>query len=96
MATAWVTPLVVAVDGLPEPAWLEAYLMTIVLGQLVLHGVRFTTPSLSLNLSTRAAGDAVAITAEYETLPGRELTLQDEGGIFAYKRLADRQQFPPG
>lgn len=50
--SVWVTPLVVAIDGLPEPGQPQAYVMTIVLGQVVLHGVRFTTPSLQLDLST--------------------------------------------
>jgi hypothetical protein len=48
-----VTPLVVTVDGMPVPTRPQAYLMTIVLGQLVLHGVRFTTPGLQIDLSTR-------------------------------------------
>lgn len=47
-----VTPLVVSVDGLSEPDQPHGYAMTIVLGQLVLHGVRFTTPSLAVEVST--------------------------------------------
>jgi hypothetical protein len=47
-----VTPLVVAVEGLPEPEWPRAYAMTSVLGQLVVHGVRFTTPALQVEVST--------------------------------------------
>jgi len=48
-----VTPLAVRVDGLPEPDRPQAYAMTILLGQLVLQGVRFTTPSLQVHVSTR-------------------------------------------
>lgn len=48
-----VTPLAVRIDGLPEPDRPQAYAMTIVLGQVVLRGVRFTTPSLQLRVSTR-------------------------------------------
>lgn len=47
-----VTPLAVRVDGLPEPDRPQGYAVTIVLGQLVLHGVRFTTPSLQVEVST--------------------------------------------
>jgi hypothetical protein len=50
--TVWVTPLVVAVEGTKEPDWPQAYAMTLVLGELLLHGVSFTTPSLELQLST--------------------------------------------
>jgi hypothetical protein len=49
----WVTPLVVAIEGLPEPDRPQGYAMTIVLGQLVMHGVRFTTPSLQVEGTTR-------------------------------------------
>jgi hypothetical protein len=48
-----VTPLVVAIEGLPEPDQPQGYAMTIVLGELVLHGVRFTTPSLQVEVTTR-------------------------------------------
>ncbi|BBJ39967.1 hypothetical protein SSPO_026850 [Streptomyces antimycoticus] len=48
-----VTPLAVSVDGLPEPDRPQAYAMTILLGQLVLQGVRFTTPSLQVRVSMR-------------------------------------------
>lgn len=46
-----VVPLVVATDDMPEPAWPHAYATTVILGQLVLHAVRFTTPSLVLKVS---------------------------------------------
>ncbi|MEV7031719.1 hypothetical protein AB0N99_16015 [Streptomyces sp. NPDC093272] len=46
-----VTPLAVRVDGLPEPDRPQAYAMTILLGQLVLQGVRLTTAILQVELS---------------------------------------------
>lgn len=48
-----VTPLAVRVNGLPEPERPHAYAMTILLGQLVLQGVRFTTLSPQVCASTR-------------------------------------------
>jgi len=47
------TPLIVTVDGLPEPEFPQGYVMTIVLGQLLLHGVRMTTPELDLDAGTK-------------------------------------------
>lgn len=49
-----VTPLVIAVENTDEPAWPQGYAITIVLGELLLHGVRFTTPMLDLDVSTRS------------------------------------------
>jgi hypothetical protein len=54
-ASMWVTPLVVNVEGYPEPEWPQGYVMTIVLGELLLHGIRFTTPFLEFGLSTQRA-----------------------------------------
>lgn len=48
-----VTPIAVRIDGLPEADVPQGYVITIVLGQLILHGVRFTTPSLETKVSTR-------------------------------------------
>jgi hypothetical protein len=53
---AWsvrVTPLVVTIEGLPEPEFPQGYLMTIVLGQLLLQGVRMTTRGLEVTAGTR-------------------------------------------
>lgn len=47
-----VTPLAVRIPGLPEPERPQGYAITIVLGELVLHGVRFTAPMLALDLTT--------------------------------------------
>jgi hypothetical protein len=53
IASAWATPLTVSTVGLPEADRPQGYAMTIVLGQLVLHGVRYTTPSLQVEVTTR-------------------------------------------
>jgi hypothetical protein len=45
----WVTPLVVMVDGLEQPDWPQGYASTLVLGRLLLHGVRLTTSFLELD-----------------------------------------------
>ena len=50
-----VTPLVVRIDDQPEPQGPHAYLMTLVLGQLALQGVRFTTAAVEIGLSSRYA-----------------------------------------
>lgn len=47
-----VTPLAVRIAGVAEPELPQAYAMTIVLGQLVLHGLRFTTPALEIGVTT--------------------------------------------
>lgn len=47
-----VTPLAVRIPGIPEPDRPQAYATTIVLGELVLQSVRFTTPELELDLTT--------------------------------------------
>lgn len=52
LAAARVTPLVVHVDGLSDPDQPQGYAMTIALGQLVLQGLRFTTPSLEVQMDT--------------------------------------------
>lgn len=54
LASTWVTPLVVTVEGLPHPDMPHAYAVTIVLGQLLLHGVRFTTQNLQVEVTPRS------------------------------------------
>lgn len=46
-----VTPLSVRMAGIPEPSLPHAYAMTIVLGQLVLHGLRFTSPAMAIDVA---------------------------------------------
>lgn len=55
LASTWVTPLVVTLTDLAEPDRPQGYAMTILLGQLILHGVRFTTPGLQIEVSTEQA-----------------------------------------
>lgn len=43
------TPVAVRISGVPETDLPQGYLMTIVLGQLILHGLRFTTPALQVD-----------------------------------------------
>lgn len=52
IAAAWATPVTVSTAGLPEPNLPQGYAITIVLGQLVLHGLRYTTPSLQVEVTT--------------------------------------------
>ena len=47
-----VTPLTVRIPGFPEPPLPQGYAMTVVLGALLLHGVRFTTPGLQADTAT--------------------------------------------
>jgi hypothetical protein len=53
VASIPVTPLVVTIEGLPEPELPQAYAMTVLLGELLLTGVRFTTPGLQLDVTAR-------------------------------------------
>jgi hypothetical protein len=48
-----VTPLVVRADELGEQKFPHAYLMTVIVGQLVVQGVRFTTSAVEIMLATR-------------------------------------------
>ncbi|MFZ0173011.1 MAG: hypothetical protein WAL04_15110 [Acidimicrobiales bacterium] len=54
-AATWVAPLVVAIDHAREPERTQGYATTISLGHLVLQAVRFTTPALALEVTTRRA-----------------------------------------
>jgi hypothetical protein len=48
-ASTWVTPLVVEMDGLSaQPTTPHGYAMTLVVGQLLLHGLRFTTLAMEV------------------------------------------------
>lgn len=48
-AAVRVTPLTVRIPELPEPHIPQAYAMTIVLGALIIHGVRFPPPARSID-----------------------------------------------
>jgi hypothetical protein len=47
-----IVPLGIELDGLPEPDYPTAYSLTVMVGPLLVHGVRFTTPSLYVDLAT--------------------------------------------
>ncbi|MEG9247165.1 hypothetical protein V6S67_03630 [Arthrobacter sp. Soc17.1.1.1] len=47
-----VTPLTVRIPGFPEPPLPQGYAMTVVLGAVLLHGVRFITPGLRVDTTT--------------------------------------------
>lgn len=49
-ASIRVTPIAVRLDGIPEPKQPHGYTMTMALGQLILRGVRFTTPELAIKV----------------------------------------------
>jgi len=53
LASTWVTPLVVGIEGLPEPDLPQGYVMTVMLAELPLVAVRFTTPGLQVGVTTR-------------------------------------------
>lgn len=52
LGSVWVTPLVVRVQGLPEPELPHGYAMTIALGSLVIHGVRFTHLPFAIDIES--------------------------------------------
>jgi hypothetical protein len=43
-----VTPVAIRFDATPEPDLPQGYAMTIIIGQLLIQGVRFTTPALAV------------------------------------------------
>jgi hypothetical protein len=51
MASVWATPMITRIDGLAQPNGPQAYLMTVILGEVILQGVRFTTPELQFDLT---------------------------------------------
>jgi len=53
-ASACVTPMVVRIDGVAVPETPQGYLVTIILGKLLLHLLRFTSPHLAIDASAGA------------------------------------------
>lgn len=91
---AWATPIVVNLDGYPEPDYAQGYSMTLAIGALLFHGIRFTElpfgsaaqASLPLVELWPASGSVALPTSDGvsddEFLPvaqGRRLTLPEEG-----------------
>ncbi|MGH7870553.1 MAG: hypothetical protein ACREP9_23625 [Candidatus Dormibacteraceae bacterium] len=81
-ASARVTPLVVTAEGLPEPDRPQGYVMTIQIGQLVLQGMRFTTPSLVVEVATQQELPQLWPTAEPVVYPGG--TLVDDAAFLNF------------
>jgi hypothetical protein len=77
IAAAWATPVVVAVSGLPEPDRPQGYAMTIVLGRLILHGLRYTTPSLQVEATTRQELPLLWPTSGSVVWPGGVMRVDD-------------------
>jgi hypothetical protein len=50
VGSIFAVPLVVAIDGHAPPELPQAYLMTIVVGRLLLQGIRFTSPWLGMDV----------------------------------------------
>lgn len=50
LGSIWVTPMIVAIDGIRPPERPQAYLMTIVVGRLLLQGIRFTASGLAMDV----------------------------------------------
>jgi hypothetical protein len=82
--STWVTPMVVTVEGIAEPQLPQGYAMTVLLGDLLLHGVHFTVPTLELELSTRQALVKLWPLGERIVWPADQ-TVDDEG----FRRLCD-------
>jgi hypothetical protein len=55
LASARVVPVTVVLDGQGEPDSPTGYLMTILVGQLLLQAVRFTSPYLAINVANTPA-----------------------------------------
>ncbi len=52
LGAVWVTPVAVNIEGLPEPELPHGYVMTIAVGAVLLHGIRFTDLPFSIDVAT--------------------------------------------
>lgn len=52
MASVQATPMIVTTAGLAEPDDPHAYVFSVLLGEMFIQGIRFTTPGLALDLAT--------------------------------------------
>jgi hypothetical protein len=89
-----VTPMIVKIDGSTEPGQPQAYLITLVLGSLILIGIRFTAPLLDLELTPGAGfvpfwprGD-IAVTPPLELAADDKSILKIEKGIGIRTKLS--------
>lgn len=84
-ASACVTPMVIRLNGTPDPDRPQAYITTIVLGRLVIQLIRFTTPLSTVHLATSErlvefwpSGRAVGLPAD-SAVDDRELIQFERG-----------------
>jgi hypothetical protein len=84
--SVWVTPLVRAIDGLPEPEFPDGYLMTIVLGQLLLQGVRMTALGLELKADAKQGMPRIWPNVASASWPEGEAVHDDNYDTFALGR----------
>lgn len=89
----WATPIVMRIDGYPEPDYAQGYAMTLAVGALLFHGVRFTNLPFGKSVSATAplvqmwpvSGDVALPTDSISHddflsyAQGRRLALPDEG-----------------
>lgn len=80
--SVWVTPVAVNIQGLPEPALPHGYAMTIAVGAILLHGVRFIDLPFSVDVATqRALGQIWPATDDVEWPVGIDVSDDDFLGL---------------
>lgn len=93
-ASTWVTPFIVDVDGYRDAEVPHGYLMTVIVGQLLLHGVQFTTPVLEVSVATNLGLPVLWPSPEPVEWPrGSALT---DAGFFRFADGRDLQVCEPG
>lgn len=87
LCSARVTPIVVVADGATEPDAPHGYVMTLIVGQLLLHGVCFTDPSMEVEVVACRSMPQLWPTTNTVVLP--EATHLDDAGVLHFGRGAD-------
>jgi hypothetical protein len=77
LASVPVTPMVVTIDGGTSSAWPNAYVMTILVGELLVHGLRFTTPLMAFELVSAADLAPIWPAIDRVEWPGSEIVDDD-------------------
>jgi hypothetical protein len=77
VGSVWVTPLAVEVRGLPESELPHGYAMTISLGALVIHGLRFTHLPFEVDIAPPEPLESLWPSGRDVELSGRELDNAD-------------------
>lgn len=88
LGSVWVTPLSVQIDGLPDSVMPHAYAMTIALGALLIHGIRYTNPQFERRTDPRRQLVPIWPSAEVITLASHA-GINDE----TFLRLARGREF---